>query len=31
LGWMPLVRLEDGLSKTVDYTIANKEALLLNK
>jgi len=31
LGWMPLVRLEDGLSKTVDYTIANKEALLFNK
>lgn len=28
LGWMPLVRLEDGLIKTVDYTIANKEALL---
>ncbi|TAN32755.1 NAD-dependent epimerase/dehydratase family protein [Patescibacteria group bacterium] len=28
LGWMPLVRLPDGLQKTVDYTIANKEALM---
>ncbi len=25
LGWIPLVRLEDGLSKTIDYAIANKE------
>jgi UDP-glucuronate decarboxylase len=31
LGWMPLVRLEDGLAKTVDYTIANKEALLFDQ
>lgn len=30
LGWMPLVRLQDGLEKTIDYTIANKEALLFN-
>lgn len=30
LGWMPLVRLRDGLEKTVDYTIANKEALLFD-
>lgn len=30
LGWMPLVRLEDGLAKMIDYTIANKEALLFN-
>lgn len=30
LGWMPLVRLQDGLSKTIDYTIANKDSLLLN-
>ncbi|PIT87507.1 MAG: NAD-dependent dehydratase [Candidatus Magasanikbacteria bacterium CG10_big_fil_rev_8_21_14_0_10_40_10] len=30
LGWMPLVRLEDGLAKTINYTIANKEALLIN-
>jgi UDP-glucuronate decarboxylase len=31
LGWMPLVRLQDGLEKTIDYTIANKEALLFNR
>ncbi len=30
LGWMPLVRLEDGLQKAVDYTVANKEALLIH-
>jgi len=30
LGWMPLIRLEDGLQKTVDYTVANKEALLFH-
>jgi len=30
LGWMPLVTLKDGLAKTVDYTIANKEALLFD-
>ena len=28
LGWLPLTRLEDGLQKTIDFTIANKEALL---
>jgi len=28
LGWFPLVLLEDGLRKTIDYVIANKEALL---
>ena len=27
LGWMPLVRLEDGLQKTVDYVRANKMLL----
>lgn len=28
LGWLPLTRLQDGLQKTIDYTVANKEALL---
>ena len=27
LGWLPLIRLEDGLGKTVDYTIAHKRIL----
>jgi UDP-glucuronate decarboxylase len=30
LGWMPLTRLEDGLDKTIEYVVANKEALLFN-
>lgn len=28
LGWLPLVRLEDGLQMAIDFTVANKEALL---
>lgn len=27
LSWIPLIRLEEGLRKTMDYTIANKELL----
>lgn len=27
LGWLPIVGLEDGLHKTIDYTVANKEML----
>ncbi len=27
LGWLPLVRLEDGISKSIDYTIAHKQIL----
>ncbi|PLX28753.1 NAD-dependent dehydratase [Candidatus Parcubacteria bacterium] len=30
LGWIPLVRLEEGLQRTIDYTLANKEMLSLN-
>jgi UDP-glucuronate decarboxylase len=30
LGWVPLYRLEDGLQKTIDYAIANKEIMHLN-
>lgn len=30
LSWIPLIRLEDGLRRTIDYTLANKEALLMN-
>jgi nucleoside-diphosphate-sugar epimerase len=28
LGWLPLVRLEDGLQKTIDYIRANKVLLV---
>lgn len=31
LGWFPLVRLEDGLKKTIDYVISHKEALLFDR
>ena len=31
LGWIPLVRLDEGLRKTIDYTIANKEMLDLSR
>ncbi|PIR04255.1 MAG: NAD-dependent dehydratase [Candidatus Magasanikbacteria bacterium CG11_big_fil_rev_8_21_14_0_20_39_34] len=27
LGWLPLIRLSDGLQQTIDYTIASKEML----
>ncbi|MBI5221395.1 MAG: hypothetical protein HY979_01145 [Candidatus Magasanikbacteria bacterium] len=30
LGWMPLTRMQDGLQKTIDYTVANKESLLFH-
>jgi UDP-glucuronate decarboxylase len=28
LGWFPLVTLEQGLQKTIEYAVANKQALL---
>ena len=31
LGWIPLIRLSDGLRNTIDYTIANKEMVALNE
>jgi len=30
LGWLPLIRLEEGLQKTIDYAIANKEMMQFN-
>ncbi len=30
LGWIPLVGLDEGLQRTIDYTLANKEAMGLN-
>lgn len=30
LGWLPIVSLDEGLQKTIDFTIANKEMLALN-
>jgi len=31
LGWIPLVRLQDGIRNTINYTIANKEMVSLNQ
>lgn len=31
LGWIPLVRIQDGLTNTINYTIANKELVGLNQ
>ncbi|MDO8499445.1 MAG: NAD-dependent epimerase/dehydratase family protein [bacterium] len=31
LGWFPLVSLEDGLAKTIEYVVANKEAIMFGK
>lgn len=31
LGWIPLMRLEDGLKNTINYTIANKEMVNFNQ
>ncbi|OIO18567.1 MAG: hypothetical protein AUJ23_03365 [Candidatus Magasanikbacteria bacterium CG1_02_32_51] len=31
LDWIPLVRLEDGLRRTIEYTLANKENLAFKK
>lgn len=30
LNWIPLIRLQDGLQRTIDYTLANKELMHLN-
>lgn len=30
LGWLPLVRMQDGIRKTIDFTIANKEMLSMS-
>ena len=30
LRWIPIVTLEDGLRRTIDYTIANKEIIRAN-
>lgn len=31
LGWIPLIRLEAGLRRTIDYTIANKQMITLGR
>ncbi len=31
LAWLPLVRIEEGLQRTIDYTVANKEAIRLQR
>lgn len=30
LGWLPLVELKEGLQRTIDYTLANKEMMMMN-
>lgn len=30
LGWIPIITLDEGLQKTIDFTIANKEMLTIN-
>ncbi|MBT4722666.1 SDR family NAD-dependent epimerase/dehydratase, partial [Candidatus Falkowbacteria bacterium] len=31
IGWLPIISLEDGLKKTIDFTRANKDLLTFSK